>query len=280
MSNFIQTLPVNEKGRDFVVGDLHGQITILNDALGAIGFDPRVDRLISVGDLIDRGENSSACLELVSNSWFHFVKGNHEQLMEDFLTGGPTGLWWFRNGGSWWSDAVRTLHEDDQKDIIDTLQTAPWLITVPMVNGKKFHVVHAELPLGVLTDTLLEDEEFVRKICLEIDGDGPRAIWGRNLWAPICWANIDTSTIRRFRKTLLWVRQKMDFLDNEDLSFIFSGHTILQKPCIFEKRVNIDTGAFLVGQREWAGLIMVEPLTGKFWKTNNEGTKEVEPVEL
>lgn len=283
MARLLHSLSANEEGRDFVVGDLHGQITLLNDALAAINFDPRVDRLISVGDLIDRGENSLSCLALVSEPWFYFVKGNHEQLMEDYLTGGPTGRWWFPNGGDWWNDAVKELTTQDQEDIIEALQIGPWLLTVHLTNGKRFHVVHAELPLGfnVLTDDLLEDEEFVRKVCLEVDGDGARAIWGRNLWGSLYGKPVDSNMSASFRRGVaLKLKNKGLFADSDNLSPIFSGHTILQKPCIFEKRINIETGAFLVGHRKWAGLTIAEPLTGKFWKTNNEGTQEVTPVVL
>ena len=45
----------NVGGRDFAVGDIHGCFSHLSRSLEAIGFDAAVDRLFSVGDLVDRG---------------------------------------------------------------------------------------------------------------------------------------------------------------------------------------------------------------------------------
>ena len=39
-------------------------------ALLNVDFDFEVDRVFSVGDLIDRGPDSLKCLELVLNKWF------------------------------------------------------------------------------------------------------------------------------------------------------------------------------------------------------------------
>ena len=40
----------------FVVGDLHGCYTLLMNELDKVSFDPARDLLISVGDLVDRGQ--------------------------------------------------------------------------------------------------------------------------------------------------------------------------------------------------------------------------------
>ncbi len=50
--------PANEDGRDFVVGDIHGEYDQLMEALDHQNFDKDHDRLFSVGDLIDRGPKS------------------------------------------------------------------------------------------------------------------------------------------------------------------------------------------------------------------------------
>ena len=72
----------------FLVGDLHGEITKLNDKLVGVGFDKQQDLLVSVGDLVDRGEGIIACLNLVYEDWFTCVKGNHEELMISSVLGG------------------------------------------------------------------------------------------------------------------------------------------------------------------------------------------------
>ena len=53
------TFVLNESGRDFVVGDVHGCFRTLEHALGALTFDPNLDRLFGVGDLVNRGPHSA-----------------------------------------------------------------------------------------------------------------------------------------------------------------------------------------------------------------------------
>jgi serine/threonine protein phosphatase 1 len=67
-------------GQDFVVGDIHGQHDKLVNALALVGFNFIEDRLFSVGDLVDRGKGSKKVVDLLQESWFDAVKGNHEQL--------------------------------------------------------------------------------------------------------------------------------------------------------------------------------------------------------
>ena len=63
----LTVLPENDRGRDFVVGDLHGCYDALMRQLDARGFDPAADRLLSVGDLVDRGPDSRRCLSWSGN---------------------------------------------------------------------------------------------------------------------------------------------------------------------------------------------------------------------
>ncbi|AWB34715.1 metallophosphoesterase [Orrella marina] len=70
-------LPSNTTGRDFIVGDMHGCHDLFEAELEKASFDPACDRIVSVGDLIDRGPNSLACLRFLKQPWFHAVHGNH-----------------------------------------------------------------------------------------------------------------------------------------------------------------------------------------------------------
>ena len=93
------------KGRDFVVGDIHGCFKLLEDGLKYEGFDRRNDRLFSVGDIIDRGQDSEKCLKLLQEPWFHMVLGNHEEMMIEACQQGTSATWW-ASYGSWakWKD--------------------------------------------------------------------------------------------------------------------------------------------------------------------------------
>lgn len=73
----------------YIVGDLHGQIRILEGLLSKVAFSPDKDRLIAVGDVIDRGESTGELLQFLfsgaRNGWFTSVKGNHEEVLLGYL---------------------------------------------------------------------------------------------------------------------------------------------------------------------------------------------------
>lgn len=110
----VLTLPENKAGRDFVVGDIHGSFDLLDAALKAVSFDETKDRLICVGDLINRGARSRDCLDYLAKPWFFSISGNHEQIFLKALKSGkmqdpdvagkiPAGFRWVFNetAGMW-----------------------------------------------------------------------------------------------------------------------------------------------------------------------------------
>lgn len=274
----IKNLPENVSGRDFVVGDLHGCFELLCSVLTFVDFDQEKDRLISVGDLVDRGPDSLKCLQLLDEPWFHCVKGNHEQLMEDYLTGGPTGAWWFHNGGNWW-DNLDTFGKDEVNRLLPQVQSLPCILTVALPDNRKFNVVHAELdvhPTEITTDNDLETHfDQIARVQM---GDGEAALWGRALWGSLYGQHLDGRTVKKFRRGVELMYGKRIFNDN--LSMIYSGHTTVRQPCVFEGQTNLDTGAFRAKRDDWAGLTMTEPLTNRFWTAKKDGVQEVSPVIL
>ena len=93
----------NNRGKDYVIGDLHGMYRLLFEKLKEIKFNPEMDRVFSVGDLIDRGPDSKKCAELIYEPWFHTVRGNHEDMMIKSLVDKDVN-WkdtWVMNGGLW-----------------------------------------------------------------------------------------------------------------------------------------------------------------------------------
>lgn len=143
MTDFHRHFPANTKGRDFVVGDLHGSLSILEHMLKELNFNELTDRLFSVGDIVDRGPDSLGCLRLLRKSWFHAVMGNHEDMMLRAMSGEEAGLWRM-NGGNWF-DFLPPDERFDTKDLcIQHVQHLPFAATVDMIDGHKFHLVHAE----------------------------------------------------------------------------------------------------------------------------------------
>ena len=91
-------------GRFFIIGDIHGHFSPLAEVIQKISKDIETgDRLIFLGDYIDRGEHSCEVVEfLLALKKRHdiiFLKGNHEAMLLDYLDGKNDGSNWLFNGG-------------------------------------------------------------------------------------------------------------------------------------------------------------------------------------
>ena len=126
----------NDHGRDYVVGDIHGQFPALRRLLVRVGFQVKTDRLFSVGDMVDRGPRSADCLIALAQPWFHAVMGNHEDLLSwcppDTIR---------RNGGAWFL----ALSEPEQMHFLGVFEKLPFARTIA-VGDKRIGIVHAEVP--------------------------------------------------------------------------------------------------------------------------------------
>lgn len=84
--------------KTFVIGDVHGRCAQMLSLLDMIPREESVDRLVFLGDLIDRGPDAPGCVDHVlklcrSNpEQVVCLRGNHEQMLLDFIEG--TGSIW------------------------------------------------------------------------------------------------------------------------------------------------------------------------------------------
>lgn len=131
----------NDAGRDFIVGDIHGCFTRLQERLDRMGFDPACDRLFSVGDLVDRGPESELSHDWLAKPWFHAVRGNHEQMAIDHVEGFSDKRIYISNGGAWFL----ALTEPEQGLFADAFSALPIAITLETVAGL-VGIVHADCP--------------------------------------------------------------------------------------------------------------------------------------
>lgn len=138
-------LPRNDAGRDFVVGDLHGHRLLLELELERLAFDPARDRVLSVGDLVDRGPDSLATLALIREPWFHAVLGNHEMMLLHFLQCYESRRYarksWASGQGAWVADAI-ARHPRRVERLRDALMALPLALHVD--DELPFRVTHAD----------------------------------------------------------------------------------------------------------------------------------------
>jgi len=153
-------LPRNAKGRDLVVGDLHGHRSLLERELEQLGFDPSRDRVLSVGDLINRGPESIATLALITQPWFYAVLGNHELMLLNFLGYYASRMHSKKSfsaaGGEWIKEAVAK----DRKAVArlaDGIASLP--VAIHVESDVSFNVTHADLhPIGSRQHNLMSEE--------------------------------------------------------------------------------------------------------------------------
>ncbi|MEM6299449.1 MAG: metallophosphoesterase family protein [Bacteroidota bacterium] len=80
-------LPAKEGGREFVIGDIHGHLKTLEALLDKIALT-KSDRLILLGDYINRGPRNAGVLNLIlkllaKGYEVYPLRGNHEQMALD-----------------------------------------------------------------------------------------------------------------------------------------------------------------------------------------------------
>lgn len=70
--------PASDARRAIVFGDLHGCLDELRELLDVARYDPGADRLVSLGDLLDRGPRPVEALRYVRDLGADVIMGNHE----------------------------------------------------------------------------------------------------------------------------------------------------------------------------------------------------------
>ncbi len=108
--------------RILAISDIHGELELFNELLRKAEYDAAEDKLILLGDYVDRGPNSKGVLERVielKKQGAIVLRGNHDQMMLDAANGEPGAKEiWVRNG------ALPTLQSYDPSIKDMTLPTA------------------------------------------------------------------------------------------------------------------------------------------------------------
>lgn len=265
-------MSVNRHGRDFVVGDIHGHKVLLEAVLASVNFKPACDRLIALGDLIDRGPNSRAVLEMVRDEpWFHSLRGNHDAMFKGSIDDWGVERVWRRNGGRW-ADA---LTKPDLRALASIVDGMPLSMTLDLVDGRKIGLVHAELHVRHTWQALTElsSDTDIDPIDDYSSSIQSAALWGRtriHAWAtavtPEAFADAVMERLDDLRRALSPI---------EGLDLLIAGHTVLadREPARATNLLWIDTGCGY----EKGRLTVVEPLTDTYWQAHytEDGTEIV-----
>lgn len=134
-------------GRTLIVGDLHGCFDELQEILNEFALAD-ADRVVSVGDLVSKGEKSREVLELfMTDARFSSVAGNHDRAVLRGLRGDDS-----RKLKPAQRKCVQEL-EDDAERYANFLESLPLALDL----GEHL-VVHAGVRPGVPMDEQDEDD--------------------------------------------------------------------------------------------------------------------------
>lgn len=208
----------------YVLGDIHGEIAMLDTALERIVADGGADApLISLGDLVDRGPGSRAVIDTLmqgqaaGRDWT-VLKGNHDLMFQHYLEDGRihdprvlSGVDWLsaRLGGkaTLASYGVETSDSRDPHDMLNDARAAvPAAHLAFLRDMPHYHLrddllcVHAGIAPGVPLEQQTEDD-------------------------------------------LLWIRDP--FLNHTGAHpwLVVHGHTAIDAPVHYGNRINLDGGA-------------------------------------
>lgn len=198
-----------------IIGDLHGCLELTEDLLAKLREQAPDAELVFVGDYIDRGEKSADVLRLLVNMPEAVcLKGNHEQMMLDFLDNPEEkGARWLRYGG------LQTIASfgcstpvDRLKELRDEIgalmggEMASWLRDLRLTySSGNLHVVHAA-------------------------------------------AHPEKPMNSQSESDLIWGHPKFERIRRKDGLWIAHGHTIVTMPAVQSGRISVDTGAYATGR--------------------------------
>lgn len=124
--------------RLIIVGDVHGCFDELEKVLHQCNFDNRFDKVVLVGDLVNKGPKSNEVIKFAKKNKFLCVRGNHDEAAMSRI--GKCADENIRRGYGY----VNELDEDD----IAWLHELPYTITIPELDAI---IVHAGLVPGICT---------------------------------------------------------------------------------------------------------------------------------
>ncbi|HUW65877.1 MAG TPA: metallophosphoesterase family protein [Spirochaetia bacterium] len=132
--------------RTLVVGDIHGESRLLRNVLGLAGYTPGIDKLVLIGDYIDRGLDSLGTLQLVRDlvaGGAVALRGNHDQMMIDVLAGRWDMGTWLDNGAQATIDSF-TLNSPNRRWRPTAAEWAGFLMSLPTLHiDGTYMFVHA-----------------------------------------------------------------------------------------------------------------------------------------
>jgi serine/threonine protein phosphatase 1 len=231
----MQNLP--DKTCIYAIGDIHGRADLLKQLHESILLDtdkyPDFRRVIVyLGDYIDRGKNSKQVIDQLLNSprsdftAIH-LRGNHENMLLEFLEDNHRGDLWFMNGG------------------LETLKS--YNISLTRLNELNYEKIG-----NILQEKMpAEHIAFFQSLKTHhVEGNYFFCHAGVNPNVPL-----DAQT----EEDLTWIRDPFLRSKKDFGKVVVHGHTVSQEPVLLPNQIGVDTGAVFTNRLTCVVLTKDEP---------------------
>jgi serine/threonine protein phosphatase 1 len=214
--------------RSYAIGDIHGQLALLQQAHRWIEADRKRcgDQdapVVHLGDLVDRGPDSAGVIRFLREGqqggapWV-VLKGNHDRLFEKFLT-----------DPGWRDPNLR----DGFTYLHPAIGGAETLMSFGLFRPTSFHIKQARAQ--VLQAIAPEDRAFLRALPVRFD------------YAQVLYVHAGirpgVPLSQQIEQDLVWIREPFLSDTRDHGPLVVHGHTAIQAPLHYRNRVNIDSRA-------------------------------------
>jgi serine/threonine protein phosphatase 1 len=190
--------------RTIIIGDIHGCLDMIKRLIDRINWQPGNDRLIFLGDYIDRGENSKGVVDFIlalsrCSSGVECLIGNHEALFLDYLNGRDRRI--FLSNGGWITvEGYLAEKSEEEEALVPPDHMSFYQSLKSFIELEEYYIVHAGFKPGVH----VKDQEL---------------------------------------NDMIWIRDQFIYTEYDFGKRVIFGHTPFDEPFIMENKIGLDTGA-------------------------------------
>lgn len=227
--------------RTLVVGDIHGGLKGLKQVLARVEPSPS-DQFIFLGDYVDGwSENAETIRFLISFAENHrciFLRGNHDELLYNYLKGKESSPMWLNHGGQSSIISYAKLSADEVEQHLQFFE-----------NLENYHIDNHNRCFLHAGFTNLKGPEFEYF---------PNVVyWDRTLWEMVCSLDKNLS-----KADDIYPKRLLHFKE------IYIGHTPVFRigkdlPANFANVWNVDTGAAFKGR-----LSIIDANSKEVWQSD------------
>ncbi|AVX02740.1 metallophosphoesterase family protein [Maritalea myrionectae] len=208
----------------YAIGDIHGQLEMLQHALEKIERDGGPNaKIVFLGDYVDRGPNSQGVIEYLANgvdagkNWTCLL-GNHDRMFSMFMEDYPRTDYRLKPGYDWFHERIGG---------VETMAS----YGIEADQDRRIFQIHEDAKASVPQDHL----DFINKLPLTHIENGTLFVHAG--------IRPGVALEQQEEDDLVWIRE--GFLDDPQPHdwLVVHGHTTVPAATHYGNRVNLDSGA-------------------------------------